>query len=149
MLGAKIAGPQAWTALMKSKAANWESDIARFSQDVALVSHEPKFRLGPEDVFFCIGSCFARNIEEHLIYAGHKVLSRRVICPVEEWALRPNGFVNKFTTMSMLNELEWTLEPPRVDETCSRKPRRAGKISNSRLAFRRRRSIERSNGAAI
>jgi GSCFA family len=117
MLGARIAGPEAWAKLMRSKAASWDENIQRFSEDVALVRHEPKFRLNAEETFFCMGSCFARNIEEHLILGGHKVLSKRVICPVEEWSHRPNGFVNKFTTLSMLNELEWTLHPPEVDES--------------------------------
>jgi hypothetical protein len=54
-----------------------------------------------------LGSCFARNVEEHLIYRGVEVLSKKVISPKNEWPARANGFLNKFTTDSMLQELRW------------------------------------------
>src|SRR5262249_4359490 len=64
-----------------------------------------------------MGSCFARNVEEHLIYNGIEVLSRRITCPAGEWhGLRINGFVNKFTTLSMLNELNWVVDRPDITQ---------------------------------
>jgi hypothetical protein len=97
--------------------SRWSDDIARFNDDIALVAHKPKFTLSPKAAFFCIGSCFARNIEEHLLYAGHRVLSKKAKCPSQEWPYRINGFVNKFTTHSMANEIEWLCNPPVIDES--------------------------------
>lgn len=110
-----ILGHDAWASLLKSESGRWHKNTSRFSEALAVVDHKPKFSLNADDSFFCIGSCFARNIEEHLIYCGRQVLSKRVICPVEEWSGRANGFVNKFTTHSILNEIEWVNEPPVID----------------------------------
>ena len=63
-----------------------------------------------------MGSCFARNIEEHLIYAGQDVLSKKIVSPRDEYPLRTNGFVNKFTTHSMLQEAIWLEEPPKSND---------------------------------
>ncbi len=101
---------------MGSRIARWPHNIERYGDTLAVVEHQPKFLLSPDDSFFCMGSCFARNVEEHLIYSGRKVLSKRIVCPAEEWPNRVNGFVNKFTTSSMLNEIEWMLGPPPLDE---------------------------------
>jgi len=112
-----IGGVEAWERLLKSQAARWDSNIDRYNQPLAMVEHKPKFKLSESDSFFCMGSCFARNVEEYLIYAGRKVLSKRIISPKNEWNMRPNGFVNKFTTASMLNELEWQISPPVINES--------------------------------
>ncbi len=79
---------------MKSESTRWHSNIGRFSEALAVVEHEPKFFLTTDDTFFCIGSCFARNVEEQLIYSGRKVLSKRIVCPVEEWSA-PAGSANR------------------------------------------------------
>src|ERR1700728_42241 len=113
----KISGVDAWNSLTRSDHSRWSDDIARFRDDLVLVTHRPKFPVSPTDAFFCIGSCFARNVEEHLIYAGMRVLSRRIVCPAEEWPYRINGFVNKFTTHSMVNEIDWIYQRPTIDET--------------------------------
>lgn len=65
------------------------------------------FTLHKASQFFCIGSCFARNIEEHLIYRDVSVLSKSIICPKKEWRFRHSGITNKYTTASILNEFEW------------------------------------------
>jgi hypothetical protein len=117
MSHAEIAGVDAWNALVRSASSRWSEGIARFGEEVALVTHESKFSISATDSFFCIGSCFARNVEEYLIYAGRHVLSKRIICPVEEWPHRPNGLVNKFTTHSIVNELEWVANRPAIDES--------------------------------
>lgn len=114
MTVAKIRGDAAWKSSAKAKANRWGDNIARFSHDVVDVFHEPKFTLNADDRFFCIGSCFARNIEEHLIYNGVNVLSRKIICPKNEWPHRVNGFVNKFTSHSMRNEIDWVLNASHI-----------------------------------
>jgi hypothetical protein len=52
-----------------------------------------------------------------MIYRGVDVLSRRIISPKNEWPNRVNGFVNKFTTHSMRNEVDWMVAPPAFDRT--------------------------------
>lgn len=105
-------GSAAWRLTAANKSAQWTETTDRFHVEPVWIQHTPGFRLTPHARFFCIGSCFARNIEEHLIYRGVEVLSKRVVSPKSEWPARPNGFLNKFTTHSMLQELRWLAEPP-------------------------------------
>ena len=113
----QIDGEVAWRNLLASKASRWtaaatdpaygESAHGRLAAGIALPRVAPKFPLREDDVFFCIGSCFARNIEEHLIYRGIAVESKSIA--FEKRTGRPNAYVNKFTTGSILNELRWSL----------------------------------------
>jgi hypothetical protein len=109
-------GIEAWESLAASKNARWHSNIDRFKEFIPDIDYRPKFTLSRNDQFFCIGSCFARNVEEHLIYTRCSVLSKRIMCPAHEWSGRPNGLVNKFTTHSMLNEVDWALRPPKITQ---------------------------------
>jgi hypothetical protein len=78
---------------------------------------DPKFRLRRDDKFFAIGSCFARGLEGAL--AKHKIA---VESAAPEFAkLQPAnkevtglGFTNKYNTYSILNELQWALDPDAV-----------------------------------
>lgn len=117
MVTQKSAGVAAWAAAIGGTATRWSDRIEQFSANVMDVVHQPKFMLAGDAGIFCIGSCFARNIEEHLIYQEMNVLSRRIFSPKHEWPRRTNGFVNKFTTHSIRNEIEWALKPPVLDET--------------------------------
>ncbi len=105
-------GSEAWRGLAGKPDRQWSDIAGRFADDVFTVTHAPKFALEMGSRFFCLGSCFARNIEEHLIYRGADVLSKRVVSPAEEWPYRTNGFLNKFTTRSMLQEIRWLDSPP-------------------------------------
>lgn len=75
---------------------------------------DPKFKLRREDKFYAIGSCFARGLENAL--ATHKIA---VESAAPEFAkLQPAnkevsglGFINKYNTYSILNELRWALDP--------------------------------------
>ncbi len=113
----RIDGATAWQNLLRSASSRWsdghdpgdqQTAHARISRGLAIPRMEPKFRLRPDDVYFCIGSCFARNIEEHLIYRDLAVISRSV--PFGDRDGRPNGWVNKYTAASILNELRWSLD---------------------------------------
>lgn len=107
-----ISGEVAWRTAAGGAAAQWAETADRFGAESVQVEHTPKFTLDTRNRMFCIGSCFARNIEEHLIYRGVEVLSKRVVSPKAEWPARPNGFLNKFTTDSVLQELRWLETPP-------------------------------------
>ena len=116
--GTLIDGTTAWANLAHSGFARWTTTrgTPRFEQTahgrldggIVMPRVRPKFKLRETDEFFCIGSSFARNIEEHLAYRGISVSSTAIAAPRNEWGARPNGFVSKFTTASILNELRWT-----------------------------------------
>ncbi|HEY6237427.1 MAG TPA: GSCFA domain-containing protein [Candidatus Elarobacter sp.] len=115
--GFEVDGETAWRNVIASKGGHWsvhESDAAypltanaRLAAGLALARVVRKFELRASDVFFCVGSCFARNIEEHLMYRGIRVESRSIA--FSDSSTRPNAFVNKFTPGSILNELRWSL----------------------------------------
>jgi len=107
-----LIGTSAWRSAAANANGRWSSTESRFSGPFYRVTHTPKFPLFQTDSFFCIGSCFARNIEEHLIYRDIAVKSRRIIAPRVEISARPNGLVNKYTTHAIAQELEWVVRPP-------------------------------------
>ncbi|MDB5070334.1 MAG: hypothetical protein JWM87_1445 [Candidatus Eremiobacteraeota bacterium] len=114
----EILGSTAWDNLLRSRHSRWSDGggrtggdpgtaHARIAAGIALPVVTPKFQLRTNDVYFCIGSCFARNIEDHLLYRRLPTLSRQV--PFAECSGRLNSSVDKFTTASVLNELRWSL----------------------------------------
>ena len=107
-----LLGTSAWRAAAANPNGRWSDTEDRFASPFYAASHKPKFPLSHTDRFFCIGSCFARNIEEHLIYRNIAVESRRIIAPRNEISARPNGLVNKYTTHAIAQELEWVVSPP-------------------------------------
>jgi hypothetical protein len=108
----RIDGEQAWNNLLANEHSRWDCVAKRFNRDFTSFDGGPKIEISATDKFFCMGSCFARAIEQSLMYRGISVTSKRIISPRREWAHRPTGLANKFTTASMLNELEWILEAP-------------------------------------
>jgi hypothetical protein len=74
----------------------------------------PKFKLRRDDKFYAIGSCFARGLENCL--AGHQITVESA-APEFAKLQRANkevsglGFINKYNTYSILNELRWALDP--------------------------------------
>jgi hypothetical protein len=75
-----------------------------------------KFEIDHAARLFCIGSCFARHVEEVLHAQGYLVDSLNIAFPRAEWHGRANGLMNKFTVMSMLNEIEWAFGAHRSPE---------------------------------
>jgi GSCFA family protein len=78
---------------------------------------DPKFKLSRHDKFYAIGSCFARGLESALA-----VRKMAVESAAPEFAkFQPAnkevsglGFINKYNTYSILNELRWALDPNAV-----------------------------------
>lgn len=110
----RISGLDAWKRAARSEDAHWAAGVERFAEPVCAVRLEPKFTFAADQAFFCIGSCFARNVEEQLIYRRVRVLSKRLKAPLTEWKGRANGIVNKYTTHSMVNELDWVQNLPEI-----------------------------------
>jgi hypothetical protein len=75
---------------------------------------DPKFKLRREDKFYAIGSCFARGLESSL--AGHKMAVESAAPEFAKLQAANKqgsglGFINKYNTYSILNELRWALDP--------------------------------------
>jgi tetratricopeptide (TPR) repeat protein len=90
-----------------------EAQEARLTP-VCLPDIRPTFTIQPDDLIFTIGSCFARNIEEHLTGIGFDVAVSRFekMCQDEGVVIKSNT-LNKFVIQSIVNELRWALEPDR------------------------------------
>lgn len=67
----------------------------------------PKFNITSGTSIFTIGSCFARNIEEHLAKLHFRIPTLDFSVPKTEWPYRPNGILNKYTPPSVFYEIEW------------------------------------------
>jgi GSCFA family len=77
----------------------------------------PKFKLRHDDKFYAIGSCFARGLEYALrrckmsVESAAPEFARLVPVNKERTGI---GFINKYNTFSILNELRWALDPAAV-----------------------------------
>ena len=84
------------------------------------LAHVEKVKLiKRESSVYAIGSCFARNIEEHLIAKSISVLSRGIDLPGNIYSVpaRPNAILNQYSTpsiLSLLSKKEAVLEPVQV-----------------------------------
>jgi len=88
------------------KYSTWKDAKNRLIPE-AWPEYTPSFKIDKSDKIFTIGSCFARNIEEHLLRLGYDVPMMSFSVPKSEWLYRPNGILNKYSPPSILNELRW------------------------------------------
>ncbi|HLJ19575.1 MAG TPA: GSCFA domain-containing protein [Stellaceae bacterium] len=105
---------EAFGNLMRDRGAGiWPTRDARRLDPFYKPVLEPRFRLKRGSSIFTIGSCFARNIEEHLTPLGFDVPMAAFGVPESEWPARPfarrAGILNKYTPPSMLQEVLQTL----------------------------------------
>jgi hypothetical protein len=76
------------------------------------LDHQPKFTFSRDMAFYMIGSCFAREIEKAFLKENMTVLSRVARLPDAAQEMTEgdsNAIMTKFTTHSMLAELEHAL----------------------------------------
>jgi len=89
---------------------NWPKSVSdpRF---IPIVSPKinSNFQLFPTDKIFCMGSCFARNVEIQLAKIGFDVVSLQINNPYAPGAWGGNNFLIRYNPFSMMNELEWAL----------------------------------------
>jgi hypothetical protein len=80
----------------------------RIAQRIIVPQARQSFRAKPGDSFFAIGSCFARNVEERLHLAGSTVTSLDIdVRNLGNNNAREGGVFNKYTPVSILQELKW------------------------------------------
>lgn len=111
----RVSSEQAWQNILKANPqSRWsgtpsdrrwaDSASCRLGQPVFLPSVRPSFHITRRDQVFCMGSCFARHIEDMFLQLGFAVPSRLADLPSSD-------VLNKYNTFSILNELRWALEP--------------------------------------
>jgi hypothetical protein len=80
----------------------------RLLRRICVPAGRQSFRCTPQDSFFAMGSCFARNVEERLELAGATVLSRKMAMrDLGAESARTLGVFNKYNPFSILQELQF------------------------------------------
>ncbi|NQZ99378.1 MAG: GSCFA domain-containing protein [Myxococcales bacterium] len=94
--------------LAQGRANNWsQARIARL-QPEAWPQIRASFQVSPGAAIFTIGSCFARNIEDHLSHLGHRIPTLEYRAPSTEiGAGRPSRPFSKYTPADIFQELGW------------------------------------------
>lgn len=99
---------EAWQSVDETNTqSRWKSVVARAAEAAVLGAYDETVGIDREDDIFCIGSCFAKNIERKLIDAGFRVLSHPKFAPIsgEPFTALPNIF----NVCSIVNEFRWGL----------------------------------------
>jgi hypothetical protein len=86
--------------------ASWATARRRLRSGIVIPATFPSFSLSNTDTILTMGSCFARNIENHLARMGCRI-------PALEFAAEENmgpfnEMLNLFAPPAFLNEIEWT-----------------------------------------
>ena len=107
-----VTARSAMEASRTNKYSKWKKtpDCAaeRLLRRVCIPQAEPSFKILPDDTIFAVGSCFARNVEERLAVYHNGVSSLTLDLPgAEVESNRKTGIVNKFNSLSMLQEFQW------------------------------------------
>ena len=92
----------------KHPIASWPVARRRLRSGRILPETRPSFTLAPSDVILTMGSCFARNIEEHLVRFGCRVPALEFTVPGHERrGPRPNHVLTLFTPPLFHQEIAW------------------------------------------
>ena len=91
----------------RNRYATWGGAKARLRPEV-WPEIRPSFQIASRSKIFTIGSCFARNIEEHLQRMGCEIPTLAFEAPPAETAGRRNSILNKYTPLAILQEVQWT-----------------------------------------
>ena len=109
-----ISGEEAWRHYLGNPWAKWPTrDNPDRLSPLAEPATGPLFGLTGQEKVFCIGSCFAREIENTLARLGFDVLSlRREFPRSPNRGLPDRNMFNKYNVGTILNELRWALSAP-------------------------------------
>jgi len=77
--------------------------------------YSPTFEIKRNDKVFTLGSCFARNIENHMVDYGLDVVPTRISSQIpKKFAL--DQLRNLYSPISILNGLKWALSPDEMPD---------------------------------
>lgn len=107
----RMTGSEAWATLGPNPIAFWpqRSDASNRVEPLAKPQFSPTFQLERGERIFTVGSCFARNIEVYLDKLGFRLPTLEYTR--SESTAKVDGFLNKYTPFSILNEFRWALDP--------------------------------------
>jgi hypothetical protein len=94
-------GATAWRNIWANDGRSIWPGLTERLQPIAVPAFEPSFSIPPGSKIFTIGSCFARNIEDHLARHGFDVPTHRYFGGSHE--------INKYNPYSILQEFQWAL----------------------------------------
>jgi len=103
----EISSRKAWHQINNTnKQSRWKSFVGRAENAIIFATSTSTQKITLGDDIFCIGSCFARNIQNKLVAKGFSVLSHQNFAPPPMSELP-----NIFNIKSIENELRWGLLP--------------------------------------
>lgn len=89
--------------------SSWRSARQRLRRFFVMPESRPKFSIAPGDTVMTLGSCFARNVEQHLAKLGCNIPALKFHVPPEEQrAERATNILNIFTPPIFHQSMEWT-----------------------------------------
>lgn len=109
----------------RSPISSWDKAGDRLKPEV-WPEIQPTFQIAAGGKIFAIGSCFARNIEEHLSRLNYDVPTLEFSVPKEESdAPRANAILNKYTPAAIWQEVDWVArifgrDGVMVEDDCAR-----------------------------
>jgi len=97
--------------IKKNPGYGWpERNEANRLEPVCQPLYSPNFEIKQNDKVFTLGSCFARNIENHMVDYGLDVVPIRINSQIpKKFAL--DQLRNLYSPISILNGLKWALSP--------------------------------------
>lgn len=102
-----FSGRQALDNHRTNSRSSWptKSRDANRLQPVARPWYDPTFTIDAGDRVFTMGSCFARNIEEHLADRGFDVTTRPATHDL------PHDYTDTYSAYAIRTKMRWALEP--------------------------------------
>lgn len=105
-------------ALHSNPHSRWRSFLERAQSGIVLaVSSDGRQQISQEDSIFCLGSCFASNVEAHLFKSGYRVVSHPSYTDDKSSAIQYP--IRVFNIRSIANEVRWGLtdDGPRPEKS--------------------------------
>lgn len=104
----EFSAQEAWQNVNeRNPEARWKSVSVRAKGPTVLATYNERVGIKRDDDIFCIGSCFAKNIERKLVAAGFRVVSHPKFAPGPGEPFTP--LPNIFNVRSIINEFRWGL----------------------------------------
>lgn len=109
----ELSAADAWRNVNEdNESSRWKSVAARAAGPALIARGGGRIGIRRDDDIFCIGSCFAKNIERKLVADGFHVLSHAKFAPTDGASFEP--LPNVFNIRAIVNQFRWGLagEPP-------------------------------------
>jgi len=104
------------TLIKRNPDFNWPQRTEKNRlEPICQPSHTASFEIKQNDKIFTLGSCFARNIENHMVNHGFDVIPLRINSQIpKKFAL--DQLRNMYSPISILDGLKWALSPDQMPD---------------------------------